>query len=199
MGASGSIFGLIGCLVLDLIQNWRLVVRPCWELSKLSLMIVVSFAFGLLPFLDNFGKEGEKTTDCQDRYGETYDVLIPFVLIFCCSSYWRFHWRALDGTRLFASRLLFKEGQVHQGGPADHCLSSDCPCACSSHHQFLQGQQYLQLVQIPQVRKKCNLYSFFFRVLEEANSHIISSLPPISCLPINGWCDAFDQSKPPAS
>lgn len=34
MGASGAIFGLIGCLVLDLIQNWKLVVRPCWELSK---------------------------------------------------------------------------------------------------------------------------------------------------------------------
>ncbi|KAG0200606.1 hypothetical protein BGX28_006357 [Mortierella sp. GBA30] len=58
MGASGAIFGLIGCLVLDLIQNWRLVVRPCWELSKLSIMILVSFAFGLLPFLDNFAHIG---------------------------------------------------------------------------------------------------------------------------------------------
>ncbi|KAI7820852.1 rhomboid family-domain-containing protein [Gamsiella multidivaricata] len=58
MGASGAIFGLIGCLVLDLIQNWRLVVRPCWELSKLSLMILVSFGFGLLPFLDNFAHIG---------------------------------------------------------------------------------------------------------------------------------------------
>ncbi|KAG9320691.1 hypothetical protein KVV02_002921 [Mortierella alpina] len=58
MGASGAIFGLIGCLVLDLIQNWSLVVRPCWELSKLSLMILFSFAFGLLPFLDNFAHIG---------------------------------------------------------------------------------------------------------------------------------------------
>ncbi|KAG0365999.1 hypothetical protein BGX24_003882, partial [Mortierella sp. AD032] len=58
MGASGALFGLIGCLVLDLIQNWKLVVRPCWELSKLSLMILVSFAFGLLPFLDNFAHIG---------------------------------------------------------------------------------------------------------------------------------------------
>ncbi|KAF9435321.1 hypothetical protein BGZ76_006519 [Entomortierella beljakovae] len=58
MGASGAIFGLIGCLVLDLIQNWKLVVRPCWEMSKLSLMILFSFAFGLLPFLDNFAHIG---------------------------------------------------------------------------------------------------------------------------------------------
>ncbi|KAF9365536.1 hypothetical protein BGX34_009574 [Mortierella sp. NVP85] len=58
MGASGAIFGLIGCLVLDLIQNWKLVVRPCWELTKLSIMIIVSFAFGLLPFLDNFAHIG---------------------------------------------------------------------------------------------------------------------------------------------
>ncbi|KAF9120388.1 hypothetical protein BGW39_011464 [Mortierella sp. 14UC] len=58
MGASGALFGLIGCLVLDLMQNWKLVVRPCWELSKLSLMILVSFAFGLLPFLDNFAHIG---------------------------------------------------------------------------------------------------------------------------------------------
>ncbi|KAF9919970.1 hypothetical protein FBU30_010300 [Linnemannia zychae] len=58
MGASGALFGLIGCLVLDLVQNWKLVVRPCWELSKLSLMILVSFAFGLLPFLDNFAHIG---------------------------------------------------------------------------------------------------------------------------------------------
>ncbi|KAF9104478.1 hypothetical protein BGX27_010077 [Mortierella sp. AM989] len=58
MGASGAIFGLIGCLVLDLIQNWRLVVKPCWELSKLSFMILFSFAFGLLPFLDNFAHIG---------------------------------------------------------------------------------------------------------------------------------------------
>ncbi|KAF9178241.1 hypothetical protein BGZ51_000307 [Haplosporangium sp. Z 767] len=58
MGASGSIFGLIGCLLLDLFQNWKLVVRPCWELTKLSIMILISFGFGLLPFLDNFAHIG---------------------------------------------------------------------------------------------------------------------------------------------
>ncbi|KAI8594942.1 DHHC zinc finger membrane protein [Dissophora ornata] len=58
MGASGAIFGLIGCLVLDLLQNWKLVVRPCWELTKLSIMVLVSFAFGLLPYLDNFAHIG---------------------------------------------------------------------------------------------------------------------------------------------
>ncbi|KAF9996657.1 hypothetical protein BGZ79_009614 [Entomortierella chlamydospora] len=58
MGGSGALFGLIGCLLLDLVQNWKLVVRPCWELTKLLLMILFSFAFGLLPYLDNFAHIG---------------------------------------------------------------------------------------------------------------------------------------------
>ncbi|KAG0233611.1 hypothetical protein BGW41_001429 [Actinomortierella wolfii] len=58
MGASGSLFGLIGCLLLDLLQNWRLVINPCWELTKLLGMIIFSLALGLLPGLDNFAHIG---------------------------------------------------------------------------------------------------------------------------------------------
>ncbi|KAG9294029.1 hypothetical protein G9A89_019367 [Geosiphon pyriformis] len=57
-GASGSLFGIIGILLLDLIQNWKLIINPCWELTKMLLMIGVSFLLGLLPGLDNFSHIG---------------------------------------------------------------------------------------------------------------------------------------------
>ena len=58
MGASGSLFGIVGILFLDLLQNWKLVRNPCWELTKMLLLIAFSFAFGLLPAIDNFSHIG---------------------------------------------------------------------------------------------------------------------------------------------
>ncbi|RUS26182.1 hypothetical protein BC938DRAFT_471124 [Jimgerdemannia flammicorona] len=58
MGCSGALFGLIGCLLVDLIQNWRLILKPWWELAKLVILTLISFAFGLLPWLDNFAHIG---------------------------------------------------------------------------------------------------------------------------------------------
>ncbi|KAG0090121.1 hypothetical protein BGZ93_009490 [Podila epicladia] len=86
MGASGSIFGLIGCLVLDLIQNWKLVRD---KYIKLGLRIIA------LP-------------------------LIVMVLVLGITNFYK-------------------------------------------------------------------------------GNNTCSWCKYLSCLPINGWCDAFDQSKPPAS
>ncbi|CAH1758213.1 9833_t:CDS:2 [Entrophospora sp. SA101] len=58
MGASGSLFGIIGILLLDTLQNWKLMKNPCLELTKLMLMILFSFLIGLLPGLDNFSHIG---------------------------------------------------------------------------------------------------------------------------------------------
>ncbi|KAF9375931.1 hypothetical protein CPC16_000447 [Podila verticillata] len=139
MGASGSIFGLIGCLVLDLIQNWRLVVRPCWELSKLTLMIVVSFAFGLLPFLDNFAHIG----------GFIGGILTGLV---------------------FLPVVYF-----------------------SKRDKYIKlGLRFIALPMI--VLVLVLLITNFYK-----GNNTCSWCKYLSCLPINGWCDAFDQSKPPAS
>ena len=54
MGASGSLFGIVGILFLDLLQNWKLIRNPCLELTKMLLLIAFSFAFGLLLAIDNF-------------------------------------------------------------------------------------------------------------------------------------------------
>ncbi|KAJ3249226.1 hypothetical protein HDU78_005366 [Chytriomyces hyalinus] len=58
VGCSGALFGLIACLLIDLMQNWRLVKNPGWELAKLIFLILVSFLLGTLPYLDNFAHIG---------------------------------------------------------------------------------------------------------------------------------------------
>ncbi|KAJ9086417.1 hypothetical protein DSO57_1004475 [Entomophthora muscae] len=58
VGASGAIFGLIACDLVDLFINWDRVVGPYCELFKVTLGIIVTFAFGLLPIVDNFSHIG---------------------------------------------------------------------------------------------------------------------------------------------
>ncbi|CAG8493331.1 21208_t:CDS:2 [Cetraspora pellucida] len=58
MGASGSLFGIVGVLLVDLLQNWKIIPSPCWELTKLLLIIIFSFLLGLLPSIDNFSHIG---------------------------------------------------------------------------------------------------------------------------------------------
>ncbi|KAJ3088477.1 hypothetical protein HK102_008647 [Quaeritorhiza haematococci] len=58
VGASGAIYGLIACTLLDLIQNWKLVNNPYWELTKLVFQILLCFFIGTLPFIDNFAHFG---------------------------------------------------------------------------------------------------------------------------------------------
>ncbi|ORX42866.1 rhomboid-domain-containing protein [Piromyces finnis] len=58
VGCSGSLYGLISCVLLDLVQNWKLVIHPWKDLILLLSSIVISLGFGLLPFIDNFSHIG---------------------------------------------------------------------------------------------------------------------------------------------
>ncbi|KAK9710690.1 hypothetical protein K7432_008251 [Basidiobolus ranarum] len=58
VGASGALFGLIGCQVVDLVQHWRLIENPCRELTKMIILLIINFALGLLPSIDNFAHIG---------------------------------------------------------------------------------------------------------------------------------------------
>jgi len=58
VGCSGALYGLLACLLLDLIQNWKLIVNPWKELIKMLLIIVFSLGIGLLRFVDNFAHVG---------------------------------------------------------------------------------------------------------------------------------------------
>ncbi|KAI8363214.1 rhomboid family-domain-containing protein [Mortierella sp. GBAus27b] len=137
LGASGAIFGLIGCLVLDLVQNWKLVIRPCWELTKLTIMILVSFAFGLLPFLDNFAHIGGFIAGILSGL-----VFMPVVYF---SKRDKFIKRGLAVVALPALVLFIVLGLT----------------------TFYKGVN------------NCSWCKY------------------LSCLPVNGWCDAFNTPQPP--
>jgi len=55
VGASGALFGFMGVLFSDLIQNWKLLQSPIKNLISLIVTTLISFAVGLiLPGVDNF-------------------------------------------------------------------------------------------------------------------------------------------------
>ncbi|KAJ3184958.1 hypothetical protein HDU87_002524 [Geranomyces variabilis] len=58
VGCSGALYGLMACLLLDLIQNWRLISKPWLELFKMGIQIVISLMIGMLPYIDNFAHIG---------------------------------------------------------------------------------------------------------------------------------------------
>ncbi|TPX34019.1 hypothetical protein SmJEL517_g03264 [Synchytrium microbalum] len=58
VGCSGALYGLIACLLLDLLQNWKLIVNPWIELLKMLVTIIISLSIGLFPYLDNFAHVG---------------------------------------------------------------------------------------------------------------------------------------------
>ncbi|KAI3631334.1 hypothetical protein MIR68_010824 [Amoeboaphelidium protococcarum] len=58
VGCSGALFGIVAVLLIDLLKNWRVLRKPWIELAKLLVMIIVSFALGLIPGVDNFSHIG---------------------------------------------------------------------------------------------------------------------------------------------
>ncbi|KAL0635499.1 hypothetical protein Q9L58_005547 [Maublancomyces gigas] len=57
-GCSGSLFGIIALILLDLLWNWSQRESPGKELFFLSLDIIIGFVIGLFPGLDNFSHIG---------------------------------------------------------------------------------------------------------------------------------------------
>ncbi|XP_030840158.1 inactive rhomboid protein 1 isoform X3 [Strongylocentrotus purpuratus] len=58
VGPAGAQFGLLACLVVEVFQNWQILRNPCKALLKLLAIIMVLFALGLLPWIDNFAHLG---------------------------------------------------------------------------------------------------------------------------------------------
>ncbi|KFY14869.1 hypothetical protein V492_02367 [Pseudogymnoascus sp. VKM F-4246] len=57
-GASGSLFGIIALMLLELLYTWSERPNPWRDLGFVFLDIVISFVVGLLPGLDNFSHIG---------------------------------------------------------------------------------------------------------------------------------------------
>ncbi|XP_052467169.1 inactive rhomboid protein 1 [Carassius gibelio] len=54
VGPAGSQFGILACLFVELFQSWQILARPWRAFFKLSCIVLFLFAFGLLPWIDNF-------------------------------------------------------------------------------------------------------------------------------------------------
>lgn len=57
-GASGSLFGILALVLLDLFYTWKERESPVKDLIWLLFDIIISFVLGLLPGLDNFSHIG---------------------------------------------------------------------------------------------------------------------------------------------
>lgn len=57
-GASGSLFGILALVLLDLLYNWSTRRSPVKDLLFLLLDFAIAFVLGLLPGLDNFSHIG---------------------------------------------------------------------------------------------------------------------------------------------
>ena len=86
VGPSGSLYGLLGVQLVELLQSWKLIDHPWLELIKLLINIIVLLgntlllgniahympvALGLLPYIDNFANIG----------GFIFGVLSSFILV----------------------------------------------------------------------------------------------------------------------
>jgi membrane associated rhomboid family serine protease len=59
VGASGAIYGIIGAMFADLIQNWSIMPSDRWcYLVSLAFNTVLGLLIGLVPLLDNFSHIG---------------------------------------------------------------------------------------------------------------------------------------------
>lgn len=58
VGASGSLFGFMGVLIIDLFQNWSNLKNPKRNLFYMCLSAAAALLLGLLPYIDNFAHLG---------------------------------------------------------------------------------------------------------------------------------------------
>lgn len=54
VGPSGSHFGLLACLCVEVLHAWPLLRTPWRALGRLLMTVAFLFVAGLLPWVDNF-------------------------------------------------------------------------------------------------------------------------------------------------
>ncbi|XP_071965321.1 inactive rhomboid protein 1-like isoform X2 [Antedon mediterranea] len=58
VGPAGAQFGLLACLVVEVLQNYQILRNPGSALGKLLIIISALFVLGLLPWIDNYAHLG---------------------------------------------------------------------------------------------------------------------------------------------
>ncbi|XP_078692272.1 inactive rhomboid protein 1-like isoform X3 [Branchiostoma floridae x Branchiostoma belcheri] len=54
VGPAGAHFGVIACLFVEVFQSWQMLQAPWRAILKLTIIVLVLFVLGLLPWIDNF-------------------------------------------------------------------------------------------------------------------------------------------------
>ena len=71
VGPSGSQFGVLACLLVEVIQSYQMYRRPYIAVLKLAAPILFLFLFGLLPWFDNWAH----------AFGFLFGFLLAFALM----------------------------------------------------------------------------------------------------------------------
>ncbi|KIM48285.1 hypothetical protein M413DRAFT_22809 [Hebeloma cylindrosporum] len=58
VGASGAIFGTVAVTWVDLLAHWKYQYRPVRKLIFMTLEVLIGFAMGYIPYVDNFAHIG---------------------------------------------------------------------------------------------------------------------------------------------
>ena len=173
-GASGSLFGIIALNFLDLLYSWKDRVSPVKDLIFILVDIVISFVLGLLPGLDNFSHIG----------GFVMGLALGICVLHSPNSLRR---RIGDDTPYATSQI--SNGFLNQGTP---------PSFMKNPVGFFKGRKPLWWAWWL-LRAGALVLVFVIFILLLNNFYIYrqecSWCKYLSCLPINGWCDAFN---PPA-
>ncbi|XP_041363411.1 inactive rhomboid protein 1-like isoform X2 [Gigantopelta aegis] len=70
-GPSGSQFGILACLLVEVLQSWQMYRNPLKAILKLGIPILILFLLGLLPWFDNWAH----------LFGFIFGVLLAFALL----------------------------------------------------------------------------------------------------------------------
>lgn len=58
VGSNPAVFGLLGVVLVELIQTWKVVPSAGWKLFRIVLVIIAAIVIGSLPFIDNMAQTG---------------------------------------------------------------------------------------------------------------------------------------------
>ncbi|XP_074649232.1 inactive rhomboid protein 1-like [Tubulanus polymorphus] len=70
-GPAGCQFGVLACLLVEYVSNWKRIERPCAGVGKLIGVIMVLFILGLLPWIDNYAH----------LFGFLFGLLLSFLVL----------------------------------------------------------------------------------------------------------------------
>lgn len=171
-GASGSLFGVIALMLLDLLYYWDERRSPWTDLFWIFVDIAVSFVLGLLPGLDNFSHIG--------------GFLMGLVLGVC----------VLRSPNSLRQRIGLDESsyaRITSSRKADNSQKGGVQGFVQQPVEFFKGRKPLWwawwLVRVAALIGVLAGFIALIQNFRKANPTQCSWCKYLSCLPVKNWCD----------